>query len=1118
MADDFVLNVRQILQYPNPTPGIVQGTDALLLQRGGLGGPYVSAQIKDALATALGGGGFVGFAPSIGGISWDGNRSYLTWFGGRFYFNQPVVAPEFDAEAMFINGDPVATHGWVTANEVTSFNFRSGAVQLLIEDIKRAGGAPVLNPHLLGWCTATTPLDLTLTDDTIATTRWVSCAFSNYIAALALTGGVVTSFDGRGGDVLLNADDITFACTQTGAQPRANTPPGGDASTRLATTAFVDDGLVDLKLYIDDELTLLTNTIIAQALAQYAPLASPAFTGVPTAPTANPGTSTGQLATTAFVTSAVSASVAGVSSFNTRTGPVVLIAADITAAGGALLSGPTFTGVPKGPTAAPGDNTTQLASTAFVHAAIAARQLGRRAFFQHQDRRGQPHPGRRYRHRRALQHAAHRRAHRAHRARGDEHDPGRDHGVRHGGVTGVVGVASFNSRTGAVSLIAADISAAGGALVASPTFTGIPAAPTAGLGTNTTQLATTAFVQAAILSGTNVVSFNGRNGAVTLNASDISGAGGAILNSPAFTGTPTAPTPSPGDNSAKIATTAFITSALAASGVETFNTRTGNVVLLLADITAAGGAPIASPVFTGIPAGPTAAPGTSTTQLATTAFVTAAVTAGAVTSFNSRTGAVALLAADVSAVGGAMIASPTFTGTPQAPTPSPGDSTGKLATTAFVANAMAGGAGVVTFNTRAGAVVLTAADITGATGALLASPTFTGVPAAPTASPGTNTTQLATTAFALAAAAAAGVTSFNTRTGPVTLSLADVTGVGGAPIASPTFTGTPAAPTPPTADSTTKVATTAYVQANLASFAPLASPHLHRRPESADRDRRRQRHLDRHHGLRADRHRAQGAAGLARLHRHADRADAAADRQLDDPRHHRVREGGGARVVLADHRLLGRHAQHHAVWSDHQSWIGSTTNVVTFTAPHGIAAQALVILTGTVPGAMPIAANQACYFGALSPTTGAFYNLLSDAKADINRITGGTTTAWSFKTVTYSNVVSSGFDAKVPIGAKSAIGSIQPELNLTKPLAGLFAIVLMGNITIARSVDGIVVQGWMQQVAPTIVSTTLIGFYGNWTVTAGVSVPSGGGFATSAQGNWSQQGSTSMLLNFVVIG
>jgi hypothetical protein len=58
------------------------------------------------------------------------------------------------------------------------------------------------------------------------------------------------------------------------------------------------------------------------------------------------------------------------------------------------------------------------------------------------------------------------------------------------------------------------------------------------------------------------------------------------------------------------------------------------------DIT--GKADIASPTFTGIPAAPTAAGGTNTTQLATTAFVTAAVP-------------------DIS--GKADIASPTFTGT-----------------------------------------------------------------------------------------------------------------------------------------------------------------------------------------------------------------------------------------------------------------------------------------------------------------------------------------------------------------------------------------------------------------------------------------------------------------------
>ena len=67
----------------------------------------------------------------------------------------------------------------------------------------------------------------------------------------------------------------------------------------------------------------------------------------------------------------------------------------------------------------------------------------------------------------------------------------------------------------------------------------------------------------------------------------------------------------------------------------------------------------------------------------------------------------------------------------------------------------------------------------------LASPTFTGTPAAPTAAVDTNTTQIATTAY--------------------------VVGQGYAKLASPTFTGTPAAPTAAVSTSTTQVATTAFV-------------------------------------------------------------------------------------------------------------------------------------------------------------------------------------------------------------------------------------------------------------------------------------------------------------------
>lgn len=123
----------------------------------------------------------------------------------------------------------------------------------------------------------------------------------------------------------------------------------------------------------------------------------------------------------------------------------------------------------------------------------------------------------------------------------------------------------------------------------------------------------------------------------------------------------------------------------------------------------------------------------------------------------------------------APLASPALTGVPTAPTAADGTSTTQLATTAFVASALAGGAIAYATESLAGKVELATAAETqaGADGtravhplglksaldlkAPLASPGLTGTPTAPTAAAGTNTTQVATTAFALAAAAAAAV-------------------------------------------------------------------------------------------------------------------------------------------------------------------------------------------------------------------------------------------------------------------------------------------------------------------------------------------------------------------------
>ena len=61
----------------------------------------------------------------------------------------------------------------------------------------------------------------------------------------------------------------------------------------------------------ENSTNLITSGGVYAGLAAYAPLASPALTGVPTAPTATAGTSTTQLATTAFVQGAVATAAAG---------------------------------------------------------------------------------------------------------------------------------------------------------------------------------------------------------------------------------------------------------------------------------------------------------------------------------------------------------------------------------------------------------------------------------------------------------------------------------------------------------------------------------------------------------------------------------------------------------------------------------------------------------------------------------------------------------------------------------------------------------------------------------------------------------------------------------------
>ena len=168
----------------------------------------------------------------------------------------------------------------------------------------------------------------------------------------------------------------------------------------------------------------------------------------------------------------------------------------------------------------------------------------------------------------------------------------------------------------------------------------------------------------------------------------------ATIYSPQLTGNPTAPTASLADNSTSVATTAYVMAQDTVRREYTDTNILANVGALATSTTTAIAlrANIASPTFTGTPAAPTADVGTRTTQLATTAYVMAQddiQRAYFDTAMSSNVAAITAAQGN-NLVFKANIASPTFTGTPNAPTVTFGDSSTKLATTAFVQQAVAG--------------------------------------------------------------------------------------------------------------------------------------------------------------------------------------------------------------------------------------------------------------------------------------------------------------------------------------------------------------------------------------------------------------------------------------------
>ena len=227
--------------------------------------------------------------------------------------------------------------------------------------------------------------------------------------------------------------------------------------------------------------------------------------------------------------------------------------------------------------------------------------------------------------------------------------------------------------------------------------------------------------------------------------------------SPALTGIPTSPTATLGTNTTQIATTAFVNSQITSSApslapVQSVAGKTGAVTLAETDITNLSTDLAAKAATTYVNAQDAAT---------LTSAQTYADTHGPVVSVAGKTGAVTLAESDIANLTSdlaakAALTSPVFTGSPTAPTQLSSDNSTKLATTAFVVAVSGGLAPVQSVAGKTGVVTLAESDIANLTSDLaakapLVSPALTGTPTAPTATLGTNTTQVSTTAFVQAA-------------------------------------------------------------------------------------------------------------------------------------------------------------------------------------------------------------------------------------------------------------------------------------------------------------------------------------------------------------------------------
>ncbi|MFH1796258.1 MAG: hypothetical protein ABIF45_17350 [Pseudomonadota bacterium] len=203
--------------------------------------------------------------------------------------------------------------------------------------------------------------------------------FTKLSEQLAGSGAVATAIEGAAAGLVETvtwAQLAAIAGTRAGQPGQAVGPDAGTHTDPVVGGTVANKGKYSWSIAPAGWRRIADYEAVTEAaLALKAPLASPALTGTPTAPTAAAGTNTTQIATTAHVKAAIDALLAGapgaldtLNELAAALGDDANFAATITTALAlkAPLASPVLTGTPTAPTAAAGDNSTKLGTTEYV--------------------------------------------------------------------------------------------------------------------------------------------------------------------------------------------------------------------------------------------------------------------------------------------------------------------------------------------------------------------------------------------------------------------------------------------------------------------------------------------------------------------------------------------------------------------------------------------------------------------------------------------------------------------------------------------------------------------------------------------------------------------------------